>query len=242
MKKPVNLSLTPKAIEGLDTLAAKLRLSRSEIVEQIGRGLLSTTAFLPQSLTQRHSLPDYPAIYLVLEGDRVLYIGNTAELKMNPLRSSVLQELEAKEDNIRLCRVECSEVSLLSVIQGALIKVFQPKLNETTKRNEITVHLIIEENTEATTADLVKKKLNERLLDSEGCFLHVTDSSLSFLSGSYSYNTKISPIDNSDSELALELFQRPQDSEDNAKIKDFLRALQRFYSEQYKTSQDDNQS
>ena len=118
-------------------MAAQLRLSRSEIVEQIGRGLLSTTAFLPQSLSQRHSLPDYPAIYLVLEGDRILYIGNTAELKMNPLRSSVLQELEAKGDNIRLCRVECSEVSLLSVIQGALIRVLQPELNETTKQNEI---------------------------------------------------------------------------------------------------------
>ncbi len=157
LKKPVNLSLTPKAIEGLDTLAAQLRLSRSEIVEQIGRGLLSTTAFLPQSLSQRHSLPDYPAIYLVLEGDRVLYIGNTAELKMNPLRSSVLQELEAKGDNIRLCRVECSEVSLLSVIQGALIKVLQPELNEITKGNEFIFCLTFEENTEATTADLVKK-------------------------------------------------------------------------------------
>jgi len=157
LKKPVNLSLTPKAIEGLDTLAAQLRLSRSEIVEQIGRGLLSTTAFLPQSLSQRHSLPDYPAVYLVMEGDRVLYIGNTAELKMNPLRSSVLQELEGKGDNIRLCRVECSEVSLLSVIQGALIKVLQPELNETNKRNEITIHVTLRENTEATTADLLKK-------------------------------------------------------------------------------------
>ncbi len=157
VKKPVNLSLTPKAIEGLDTLAAQLRLSRSEIVEQIGRGLLSTTAFLPQALSQRHSLPDYPAIYLVLEGDHILYIGNTAELKMNPLRSSVLQELAAKGDNIRLCRVECSEVSLLSVIQGALIRVLQPELNETTKQNEFTINLSIEENTEATTADLLKK-------------------------------------------------------------------------------------
>lgn len=38
LKTRVNLSLTPTGIDGLDALAAKRRLSRSELVERIGRG------------------------------------------------------------------------------------------------------------------------------------------------------------------------------------------------------------
>ncbi len=78
------------------------------------------------------------------------------------------------------------------------------------------------------------------MLEREGCFLHITDSSLGILSGSYSQSTKISPRDDSDYDLALEVFLKPQDSEDNAKLEDVVRALRRFYSEKSKTSQDDS--
>lgn len=37
-KNRVNLSLTPTAIDGLDSLAHDLGLSRSEVVERVGRG------------------------------------------------------------------------------------------------------------------------------------------------------------------------------------------------------------
>ena len=77
--------------------------------------------------------------------------------------------------------------------------------------------------------------MKERLLEREGCFLYITNSSLSLLSGSYSHSTKISPIDDID----LEVFLKPQESEDNAKLEDFVRALRRFYSEKSKISQDD---
>jgi metal-responsive CopG/Arc/MetJ family transcriptional regulator len=40
LKKRVNISLTPTAIKGLDKLAKQKDLSRSELVERIGRGLL----------------------------------------------------------------------------------------------------------------------------------------------------------------------------------------------------------
>ncbi len=40
VKKRVNLSLTPTAIAGLDKLSQEFNLSRSELVEQIGRGLI----------------------------------------------------------------------------------------------------------------------------------------------------------------------------------------------------------
>lgn len=40
LKTRVNLTLTPTAIQGLDSLASELELSRSELVEQIGRGTI----------------------------------------------------------------------------------------------------------------------------------------------------------------------------------------------------------
>jgi metal-responsive CopG/Arc/MetJ family transcriptional regulator len=43
-KKRVNMTLTPKAVTGLDTLAGKWKLSRSELVERIGRGIIEITS------------------------------------------------------------------------------------------------------------------------------------------------------------------------------------------------------
>ncbi|HEY9711110.1 MAG TPA: hypothetical protein V6D48_23080 [Oculatellaceae cyanobacterium] len=40
VKGQVNLSLTPTGTLGLDTLAASMGLSRSELVERIGRNLI----------------------------------------------------------------------------------------------------------------------------------------------------------------------------------------------------------
>ncbi|WP_445630211.1 hypothetical protein [Nostoc sp. DSM 114167] len=40
VKKRVNLALTPSGIEGLDAIASNLDLSRSELVERIGRRLI----------------------------------------------------------------------------------------------------------------------------------------------------------------------------------------------------------
>ena len=40
VKGQVNLSLTATGVQGLDTLAKKMGLSRSEFIEQIGRGIL----------------------------------------------------------------------------------------------------------------------------------------------------------------------------------------------------------
>ena len=42
-KKKQTFSLTPTAIEGLDKLAAPLDISRSELVERIGRGIIPLT-------------------------------------------------------------------------------------------------------------------------------------------------------------------------------------------------------
>ncbi|MGH1394626.1 MAG: hypothetical protein ACRAVC_11410 [Trichormus sp.] len=49
VKKRVNLALTPTGIDGLDAIADSMDLSRSELVERIGRKLISVNV---SSLTQ----------------------------------------------------------------------------------------------------------------------------------------------------------------------------------------------
>ncbi len=39
IKRRVNLAITPTGIEGLDAIASDLGVSRSELVERIGRGV-----------------------------------------------------------------------------------------------------------------------------------------------------------------------------------------------------------
>ncbi len=40
LKKRVTVSLTPKGIDGLDALAASMGVSRSDLLERIGRGII----------------------------------------------------------------------------------------------------------------------------------------------------------------------------------------------------------
>ena len=40
VKSRYNMTLTPTAVKGLDALAKSMNLSRSELVEQFGRGLI----------------------------------------------------------------------------------------------------------------------------------------------------------------------------------------------------------
>ncbi|MDZ8257983.1 hypothetical protein [Nostoc sp. ChiQUE01b] len=52
VKKRVNLALTPTGIEGLDAIASNFDLSRSELVERIGRRLicLDTNSFTEEEM------------------------------------------------------------------------------------------------------------------------------------------------------------------------------------------------
>ncbi len=43
VKKKISVSVTPSAINGLDSLARQYQLSRSELIEQIGRGSIGLT-------------------------------------------------------------------------------------------------------------------------------------------------------------------------------------------------------
>lgn len=50
VKKKISVSVTPSAINGLDSLARQYQLSRSELIEQIGRGTIGLT--LPDDSTK----------------------------------------------------------------------------------------------------------------------------------------------------------------------------------------------
>ncbi len=56
LKNRVAMSLTPTAVAGLDAVAKSMDLSRSELVEQIGRGLLSLSR--PEAVTLTPSQVD----------------------------------------------------------------------------------------------------------------------------------------------------------------------------------------
>ena len=56
LKKPITVALTPTAVRGLDELSALMQISRSELVERIGRKLLLVNALEPLPLTQEVEL------------------------------------------------------------------------------------------------------------------------------------------------------------------------------------------
>lgn len=71
VKGQVNVSLTNTGVQGLDTLAQQMGLSRSEFIEQIGRGILPVLteddlAALGKVLAQLQSCED-PALLSAIE-------------------------------------------------------------------------------------------------------------------------------------------------------------------------------
>lgn len=83
--------------------------------------------YLP--LLERQNLPECPAIYFVLERERILYIGRSNNLRQRWMSHHRYNELEKMAGDIRLAWLECSDRSLLPEIERALIKHFQPPLN-----------------------------------------------------------------------------------------------------------------
>ncbi|MBW4472589.1 MAG: ribbon-helix-helix protein, CopG family [Stenomitos rutilans HA7619-LM2] len=56
LKQPTTVALTPTAVRGLDELSAAMQLSRSELVERIGRKLLTVADLEALPLTQEVEL------------------------------------------------------------------------------------------------------------------------------------------------------------------------------------------
>ena len=101
----VNLTLSPTAITGLDKQAQRLHLSRSEYVEQVGRGLISMVRnnnlsedFIissPKSISidECDKLPDCISSFLVTNLTDCIYVGSTANLKEKFADKNFRQEL-----------------------------------------------------------------------------------------------------------------------------------------------------
>lgn len=79
-------------------------------------------------LNERRSLPKCKAIYFVIDGETVLYIGKTVNLAHRLVNHHRLNEFKS---NPRVAWLECSDKSLLPELEKALIKYFSPLLNGT---------------------------------------------------------------------------------------------------------------
>ena len=100
-------------------------------------------------LTEKKNLPGLPAIYFALgNSDEILYIGRSKNLAARWNVHHRYTELKTI-GNVRIAWLHCSDESLLSEIEEALIKYFVPPLNRTpnpnpkvTPKNEKTEKLI----------------------------------------------------------------------------------------------------
>lgn len=77
-------------------------------------------------LCDRTALPSCPAIYFVLEGDRVLYVGRSINLQQRWMAHHRYSQLVSEA---RIAWLECSEPELLPDLEAALIEHFSPELN-----------------------------------------------------------------------------------------------------------------
>lgn len=88
---------------------------------------LSTLPSLP--LASRKNLPGCPAIYFVLDGDRVLYIGKATNLWHRWTAHHRFKQLSDMEGLISIAWLECEDVSRLNALEKQLIAGLQPELN-----------------------------------------------------------------------------------------------------------------
>lgn len=91
-------------------------------------------------LAERKQLPNCAACYLVLEGETVVYVGRSANLRLRWRNyHQKLRHLKNRGTKIKIAWLECSEPSLLPAIEKALIGYFQPELNGRKVDGEIAV-------------------------------------------------------------------------------------------------------
>ena len=134
VKKRVNLTLTPTAISGLDELAAELDISRSELVEQVGRGLIplaeqkslseefefSPIKSLP--LAECDRLPERMGAFLATDHEQFAYVGSSSNLNKR------FQEIEflgqQDKSKIKVIWIECDRFNAIPKIEQQLLTQF----------------------------------------------------------------------------------------------------------------------
>jgi len=81
-------------------------------------------------LAERAALPNTPAIYFVLAGDTVLYVGKATNLRQRWLAHHRLKQLN-EYGACRIAWMMVDDTSLLDELERACIAHFQPVLNGT---------------------------------------------------------------------------------------------------------------
>ncbi len=81
-------------------------------------------------LSERSALPDTAAIYFVLAGHTVLYIGQSVSLRQRWVAHHRLAQLN-EHGGCRIAWMQVDDVSLLDGIEQACIAHFSPLLNDT---------------------------------------------------------------------------------------------------------------
>lgn len=149
VKKRVNLSLTPTAIAGLDKLSKSIELSRSELVEQIGRGSIplveqvSLSEEFVVSLTQSLSLdncellPETMGAFLATDFSKFAYFGSSSNLNKRFRDRNFVMELdEIKEEkhkldsnfshsDIHIIWIECNNRKAIPILEQELLAQFR---------------------------------------------------------------------------------------------------------------------
>jgi hypothetical protein len=134
VKKRVNLSLTPTAIAGLDKLSEEFNLSRSELVEQIGRSniplaqqrslskefIFSPIQSLP--LTECDRLPEKMGAFLATDFVKFAYVGSSTNIRQRFQDISFLGNKD--ESKVEVLWIECDRFTAISKIEGELITQF----------------------------------------------------------------------------------------------------------------------
>ena len=80
-------------------------------------------------LGERSHLPICPAIYFVMQDERVLYIGKTLNLAQRWATHHKWSYLVQLGAVVRVAWLECSDENILTQIETALIRQFAPELN-----------------------------------------------------------------------------------------------------------------
>ncbi|MEO0844027.1 MAG: GIY-YIG nuclease family protein [Cyanobacteria bacterium J06643_5] len=79
------------------------------------------------SLNERKQLPSCSAIYFVMQGDCVLYIGQTINLAQRWATHNRLKQFAKMVGDIRVAWLECSDTNLLRKVEAALIEQFEKR-------------------------------------------------------------------------------------------------------------------
>jgi excinuclease UvrABC nuclease subunit len=95
-------------------------------------------------LGERSRLPKCSAIYFVMRGEHVLYIGKTINLAQRWVAHHRWGQV-AKLDAIKIAWLECNDENLLAQTEVALIKLFAPELNEIPddKANDVFIRVFL---------------------------------------------------------------------------------------------------